>query len=294
MDTKKNSFLQDLLRYANNNNDWTAVMTSICRMREWGVLRGICRRKPKFNAESFELFVKCYQSIIRKKDVPVVYREMEDLIFNHELVPFNVNTAQDAKRWLGALKKFFIISGELKVYDDVEEMVYLWLIETYKKHRPKHNIFGIMLEKGLNDKKLWSDIFPSEMLFRHGEYDLLMSIGQVEFLIQKGKYDYVISHFVELIPEYADSPEKYGQYVHLITDDMLTRYSRRFRRNVAFYAYHPHGLQILVDGYRFGDIGKLRDKFSATAKNIPSYFRFSEAEKSGYRCLWKRVQEEFL
>ncbi len=292
----KRTFVSELVSYANHTNDWLAVLTCATRTHDWKVLRLVCQKKPKMDIASFEMFVKAYGMLRSMKgihDTPVLVREsMEDLIFYHQLLPLNLETFNDFKRWNKALASFFVKSKECKSYEDdvIEQRVFGWWQNICKKHPVCVNIFEKMGEAELDvlGRTEWATLFSNDILFENGYYYLLLRYGQVDYLLRRGKANYVIENFDELLDNIFLSKEVCCRLARLVNEDMMVEYIRkngRRRRHCPFFANHPQGLKVLVDARCSGIISLMKDDFLSVIEDFPEEFNCTPNARCSYISL---------
>ena len=80
------------------------------------------------------------------------------------------------------------------------------------------------------------------------QYAKLLQRGEVEFLVTRGKFRFVIAH-PELIPVGAknmNNIEAYAPYMKHVTETMLWLYLKLNPRRFDFFLLHPLGLKALA------------------------------------------------
>ena len=115
-------------------------------------------------------------------------------------------------------------------------------------------------------------------LFWTRQYAKLLQRGEVEFLVHRGKFRFVIAH-PELIPVGANKIhdiEAYAPYVKHITEKMLRLYLRLNPKRFDFFLLHPLGLKALAREGFCGVIANREKEFAAIGRNFPKSFRIND------------------
>ena len=112
---------------------------------------------------------------------------------------------------------------------------------------------------------------------RFNRYARMLMHGQIEKLIDMGKDNYVITHFMDfrLGNKAHSNKDAYAPYAMLVTPAMMRNYLHRNPENFYFFTMHPKGLQILAEQGFSGAIARLDKDFVAIAKKFPESFVLS-------------------
>ena len=113
-------------------------------------------------------------------------------------------------------------------------------------------------------------------LYLTHQYAKLLQRGEVEFLVKRGKFRFVIAH-PELIPAKAplSNPDAYAPYVRPVTELMMKMYLRINPRRFDFFLIHPLGLKVLAKEGFSGVIANHEKDFVALGTNFPESFRIT-------------------
>lgn len=119
---------------------------------------------------------------------------------------------------------------------------------------------------------------------RFNKYHRMLQFGQIEHLIDLGKANYVITHFMDF--RLGNKPhtdkEAYAPYALMITPAMMRNYLRRNPEGFYFFTMHPKGLQILAEEGFSGAIARLESEFLAIAKDFPESFKLGPTSHREY------------
>ncbi|MBR1600206.1 MAG: hypothetical protein IJ677_01355 [Alphaproteobacteria bacterium] len=112
---------------------------------------------------------------------------------------------------------------------------------------------------------------------RFNRYHRMLQYGQIDQLLELGKSEYVITHFMDFRLENKPHTDKeaYAPYAMLVTPAMMRNYLHRNPENFYFFAMHPKGLQILAEQGFSGAIARLEREFVEIAKNFPESFKLT-------------------
>lgn len=115
-----------------------------------------------------------------------------------------------------------------------------------------------------------------QFLYLTHQYAKLLQRGEVEFLVKRGKFRFVITH-PELIPAKAplSNPDAYAPYVSHVTETMMKTYLRLDPRRFDFFLIHPLGLKVLAKEGFSGVIANREKEFVALGVNFPESFKIS-------------------
>lgn len=111
-------------------------------------------------------------------------------------------------------------------------------------------------------------------LFWTRQYAKLLQRGEVEFLVKRGKFRFVIAH-PELIPvgaKNAKDIEAYAPYMKHITETMMRLYLKLNPRRFEFFLLHPLGLEVLAKEGFSGVIANHEKEFAAIGRDFPPSF----------------------
>ncbi len=133
---EKKNFLSELLAYANNNNEWKAILTVAERVHDWKVIKCVCMKKPRLCLESFQILMRCYVYIKSMRNSPDAVEAIEDLIFAYKLVPLNVITPAEITAWNKSLQDFLIAFGEFdkEQTEEIGDFIQNWWTNLLKHH----------------------------------------------------------------------------------------------------------------------------------------------------------------
>lgn len=115
-------------------------------------------------------------------------------------------------------------------------------------------------------------------LFWTRQYAKLLQRGEVEFLVKRGKFRFVIAH-PELFPVGAgklNDIEAYAPYMKYVSENMLRLYLRLNPKNFDFFMLHPLGLRALAREGFCGIIANHEKEFAAIGRNFPPSFRVND------------------
>ena len=108
-------------------------------------------------------------------------------------------------------------------------------------------------------------------------YARMLQHGQIEKLIELGKANYVITHFMDfrLNNKPHSNKDAYAPYAMLVSPAMMRNYLHCNPENFHFFTMHPKGLEILAEQGFSGAIARLEKDFTAVAKRFPESFVLS-------------------
>ena len=109
------------------------------------------------------------------------------------------------------------------------------------------------------------------------QYAKLLQRGEVEFLVKRGKFRFVIAH-PELIPVGAKqlkNVDAYAPYMAHISETMLHLYLKLNPKRFDLFLLHPLGLKVLAKEGFSGVIANREKEFVAIGRHFPKSFRIS-------------------
>ena len=239
-------------------------------------------------------------------------QNLQQLIYQFKVAPLIENVA-DVQMWNDAMRDFLRYTRGLSKMDDINVFIIDWWNKILERNpqcvgdsvmpilwqmvsRSDSRMLGwekLTLTDCFGDgvEQEWLKAFPCDALFAKKLYCQLLSLGQVKYLVEHGKANYVIDNFKILDHAYMELSQNEGNQaayealVAPVTETMLQDYLDSEHENFEFFAVHPLGLKVLHCNEFSGIIARMEYRFLKNGKHFPDSFRISDRAEHDYIVL---------
>ena len=261
-------------------------LETICSSREWKQVETFCAKEQELDVMSFRVLVNIYKRMTKEPQLPSAAACVENMIFQHNVIPKHVATAKDVREWNQALLKFFRLAKKITGDTDANanKLVCEWWKSVATKYWDKCNVFDVACKSTVLTAEKWKGIFPVTDV----SDKVLLHCGEIETLVNTGKSYYVI-HFLnkfDISAVSADVKKVICRWAAQIPAKDMLEYvqsvsaSSNSTENFRIFTIHPMGLDLLMKSDCFGAIASMEKQFKAVINDYPREFERFAKRKS--------------